>query len=237
MYAALKYPAISNIIQVEEIEQEIADACHKPNSETAYPPPPAGVSVALTEATNSVIATWLIERINIDIDLLTSQIIETTEKRDELYQSLNDIEVWLKERHKVILVRQHGIRTNLNPHLLFADIKATYESAAARFINPTRQGAPQPPNEISPENVIGSFYLYVKQIKEMMEAPVNEEPMTGPTSDTTSVHISPPETTTRVIAEAPPSSPTRADTNPQSPGSVYQLKTPPTPVDDTFPQH
>ena len=93
MYAALKYPAISNIIQVEEIEQEIADACHEPNSETAYPPPPAGVSVALTEATNSVIATWLIERINIDIDLLTSQIIETTEKRDELYQSLNDIEV------------------------------------------------------------------------------------------------------------------------------------------------
>ena len=71
----------------------------------------------------------------------------------------------------------------------------------------------------------------------MMEAPVNEEPMTGPTSDTTSVHISPAETTTRVIAEAPPSSPTRADTNPQSPGSVYQLKTPPTPVDDTFPQH
>ena len=51
----------------------------------------------LTEATNSVIVTWLIERINIDIDLLTSQIIETTEKRDELYQSLNDIEVWLKE--------------------------------------------------------------------------------------------------------------------------------------------
>lgn len=145
------------------------------------PPPPPGVPLALQEATNTVLASWVIERINMDIDRLTTQIIEMTEKRDELYKSLEDIEVWLKERHKVILVRQHGIRTKLNPQTLFTDIKTTYEAAAARYINPTRRGAPLSPDEISPENVIGAFYLYVKQIKEMVEAPIIEEPMTEST--------------------------------------------------------
>ena len=38
MYGALKYPAISNIIQVEEIEQEVMEACLESTSVPPTPP-------------------------------------------------------------------------------------------------------------------------------------------------------------------------------------------------------
>lgn len=190
MYGALKYAAISNVVPVEEIEQYITDACQDSCSLTPYPEAPSGVPTILYEENNSVIAQWLIEWINIDIDLLTTKIMTMTEQRDELYKTLNDIEVSLKERHKVILVRQHGIRTQINAHILFQDIKATYEAAAARQINPTRRGAPPGPDEVIPEDVIGAFYLYVKHIKAMMEADISQSSDT-PEATTSTPHIIP----------------------------------------------
>ena len=67
---------------------------------------PPGIPVVLNEATNTVIAQWLIDRyISVNYsNYWTSGM-----------NSINHIEVWLKERHKVILVRQHDIRTKLNP--------------------------------------------------------------------------------------------------------------------------
>ena len=59
MYGALKYPAISNIIQVEEIEQEVMEACLE---STSIPLTPPGIPVVLNEATNTVIAQWLIDK-------------------------------------------------------------------------------------------------------------------------------------------------------------------------------
>ena len=56
MYGALKYPAILNIVQIEEIEQEVTEAYQEPTSATPYPPPPPGVPQPLQEATNMVFA-------------------------------------------------------------------------------------------------------------------------------------------------------------------------------------
>lgn len=140
-----------------------------------------------------------------------------TEKPDELYQSLNDMEVWLKERHKVILVRHYGIRTKLNPQTLFTDIKTTYEAAAAHYINPTHRGALLPPNKISSENVIGAFYLYVKQIKKMVEAPISEEPMTEPTPTTEPTSRTAAESSSTIVSN-------HVDTHTTTP--VFDLMTP-----------
>ena len=105
VWGSLKYPAITSGLSFEEIEHEIMEACIDPSSDQPYPEPPPGVPVQLADAGNSAIASWLIERINIDIDLLTKQIIELSEKRQGFLNTVQDIETWLHERHKVILVR------------------------------------------------------------------------------------------------------------------------------------
>jgi len=71
MYGALKYPAISNVVPVEKIELEITDTCQDSCSLTPYPEALPRVPTILHEENNSVIAQLLIEKINIDIDLLT----------------------------------------------------------------------------------------------------------------------------------------------------------------------
>ena len=145
------------------------DSCKDPGSDQPYPEPPPGVPVQLADAGNSAIASWLIERINIDVDLLTKHIIELSEKKQGILNTVQDIETWLHERHKVILVHQHGIRTDINTKALIQEVKATCEAAAATQINPTRRGAALEPGEITTENVIGSFYLYVKDVKAMID--------------------------------------------------------------------
>ena len=84
----------------------------------------------LIEATNSIITAWLIGRINIDLDLLTSKIIEMTEKWNKRYQSLDNIE------------KNDTSTSTWNSYPI-------YESVAARYINPTHWGTPLPENVIA----------------------------------------------------------------------------------------